>query len=113
MAASAGKEKLGFQAEVKQLLHLMAHALYSNKEIFLRELVSNVPDAAEKLRFEAISQPTLSESDPKIKIRIAHASRPAPSPYRITASACRATRSSPTSARSRARVRASFSPRSP
>jgi len=72
MAASAGKEKLGFQAEVKQLLHLMAHALYSNKEIFLRELVSNAADAADKLRFEAISQPTLFESDPELKIRIAH-----------------------------------------
>jgi molecular chaperone HtpG len=72
MTATAGRETLGFQAEVKQLLHLMVHSLYSNKEIFLRELVSNASDAADKLRFEAISNPGLYESDPDLKIRVAH-----------------------------------------
>jgi molecular chaperone HtpG len=71
MTATATRETLGFQAEVKQLLHLMVHSLYSNKEIFLRELVSNASDAADKLRFEAISNPGLLESDPELKIRVA------------------------------------------
>jgi molecular chaperone HtpG len=68
---AAGKQTLGFQAEVKQLLHLMVHSLYSNKEIFLRELVSNASDACDKLRFEAISNPDRYESDPDLKIRVA------------------------------------------
>jgi molecular chaperone HtpG len=71
MTVTAAKETLGFQAEVKQLLHLMVHSLYSHKEIFLRELVSNASDAADKLRFEAISSPGLYESDPELKIRVA------------------------------------------
>ncbi len=68
---SATAEKMGFQAEVKQLLQLMIHSLYSNKEIFLRELISNASDAADKLRFEALANNALYESDPDLKIRIA------------------------------------------
>jgi molecular chaperone HtpG len=67
---TAQKETLGFQAEVKQLLHLMIHSLYSNKEIFLRELISNAADAADKLRFEALANNALYESDPDLKVRI-------------------------------------------
>ena len=70
MAAAATKETLGFQAEVKQLLHLMIHSLYGNKEIFLRELVSNASDAADKLRFEALSNNALYGGDAELKIRI-------------------------------------------
>jgi molecular chaperone HtpG len=67
---AAGKETLGFQAEVKQLLHLMIHSLYSHKEIFLRELASNAADAADKLRFEALAEPALFENDSELKIWI-------------------------------------------
>jgi molecular chaperone HtpG len=67
---SAQKETLGFQTEVKQLLHLMIHSLYSNKEIFLRELVSNASDAADKLRFESMSNPALLDDDGELKIRV-------------------------------------------
>ena len=68
----ATKETLGFQAEVKQLLHLMIHSLYSNKEIFLRELISNASDACDKLRFEALDNAGLYESDSELKIRVAY-----------------------------------------
>ena len=64
------KETLGFQAEVKQLLQLMIHSLYSNKEIFLRELISNASDASDKLRFEAIHHADWYETDPELKIQI-------------------------------------------
>ncbi len=63
-------ETLGFQTEVKQLLQLMIHSLYSNKEIFLRELVSNAADAADKLRFEALTQPALLEGDNELRVRV-------------------------------------------
>jgi molecular chaperone HtpG len=66
----SARQTLGFQAEVKQLLHLMIHSLYGNKEIFLRELISNAADAADKLRFEALGNNALYESDPDLKIRI-------------------------------------------
>ncbi|WP_455207541.1 molecular chaperone HtpG [Kaarinaea lacus] len=64
------KETLGFQTEVKHLLRLMIHSLYSNKEIFLRELVSNASDAADKLRFEALSNDSLYGGDSELKIRV-------------------------------------------
>jgi molecular chaperone HtpG len=64
------KETLGFQAEVKQLLQLMIHSLYSNKEIVLRELISNASDAADKLRFEALANNSLYENDSDLKIRV-------------------------------------------
>ena len=65
---AALKQTLGFQAEVKQLLHLMIHSLYGNKEIFLRELISNASDALDKLRFEAIAQPALLEGHGELAI---------------------------------------------
>ncbi|CAA9893060.1 molecular chaperone HSP90 family [Candidatus Methylobacter favarea] len=70
MAVETKKETLGFETEVKHLLHLMIHSLYSNKEIFLRELISNASDAADKLRFEALSNDRLYEGDSELKIRL-------------------------------------------
>ncbi len=70
MTVEAQKETLGFQTEVKHLLHLMIHSLYSNKEIFLRELISNASDAADKLRFLALSNESLYEGDSELKIRL-------------------------------------------
>jgi molecular chaperone HtpG len=72
MEAAATKEHLSFQTEVKQLLKLMIHSLYSNKEIFLRELISNSSDAADKLRFEGLTDGALYESDSDLKIRVSY-----------------------------------------
>ncbi|GAB3004236.1 molecular chaperone HtpG [Psychrosphaera aestuarii] len=69
-AATQGKQTHGFQTEVKQLLQLMIHSLYSNKEIFLRELISNAADAADKLRFEALSNNDLYENDGQLRVRV-------------------------------------------
>ncbi len=71
-ASSNTKETLGFQAEVKQLLQLMIHSLYSNREIFLRELISNAADASDKLRFEALHNASLFENDSELNIRIGY-----------------------------------------
>ena len=70
MAVEAKQETRGFQTEVRQLLDLMIHSLYSNKEIFLRELISNASDAADKLRFEALQNDSLYEGDAELKIRV-------------------------------------------
>jgi molecular chaperone HtpG len=72
MTVEAQKETLGFQAEVKKLLDLMIHSLYSNKEIFLRELISNASDAVDKLRFDALSHPELYEDDSEFKIHVSY-----------------------------------------
>jgi molecular chaperone HtpG len=64
------KQTMNFQAEVAQLLHLVTHSLYSNKEIFLRELISNASDACDKLRYEAINNSGLYETDPELKVRV-------------------------------------------
>ncbi len=70
MSVAANKENLSFEAEVNQLLHLMIHSLYSNKEIFLRELISNAADACDKLRFEALANDQLMEGDSELQIQV-------------------------------------------
>lgn len=72
MQAETTKEQMSFQAEAKQLMQLMIHSLYSNKEIFLRELISNASDAADKLRFEALTDGALYESDSELKIQVSY-----------------------------------------
>ena len=67
---TANEQILGFQTEVKQLLHLMVHSLYSNREIFLRELISNANDACDKLRFLSLHSPELLQGDAELKVFI-------------------------------------------
>jgi len=69
---TTAKETLGFQAEVKQLLHLMVHSLYGNKEIFLRELISNASDACDRLRFESVANGVPVDGDPEFRIRVSY-----------------------------------------
>src|SRR4030095_5110145 len=69
--ADMSKQTHSFQAEVKQILHLVTHSLYSNKEIFLRELISNASDACDKLRFEALDKPELYESQTDLQVKVA------------------------------------------
>ena len=71
MTADVKKETLGFQTEARQLLHLMIHSLYSNREIFLRELISNASDAIDKLRFAALEDDAILEGDADYAIRVA------------------------------------------
>lgn len=66
------QQTMGFQTEVKQMLHLVVHSLYSNKEIFLRELISNSSDALDKLRFLALSNSSLYENDSDLRITVEH-----------------------------------------
>jgi molecular chaperone HtpG len=75
MSTALDRETRGFQAEVKQLLKLMVHSLYSHREIFLRELISNAADAADKLRFEALARPELLAEDPELEIRVDYDAR--------------------------------------
>src|ERR1044072_5535740 len=72
MSQTAQKQTVDFQTDVKKLLQLMIHALYSNKEIFLRELISNASDAADKLRFAALAKPALLADDPDLKVQITY-----------------------------------------
>ena len=70
MSVEASKETLEFQTEARQILHLMTHSLYSNKEIFLRELVSNASDACDKLRFEALGNDSLYDGDSELSVLV-------------------------------------------
>src|SRR5690625_3240127 len=72
MTTTAHEETLGFQTEVKQLLHLMIHSLYSNREIFLRELISNAADACDELRYAALDNDALYAGDSELRIEIEH-----------------------------------------
>jgi molecular chaperone HtpG len=72
MTENTNRETMGFQTEVKQLLQLMIHSLYSNREIFLRELVSNASDACDKLRFEGLHNDAMFENDSELQIRLSY-----------------------------------------
>ena len=72
MTTATHEETLGFQTEVKQLLNLMIHSLYSNREIFLRELISNAADACDKLRYQALDNDALYEGDSELRVEIEH-----------------------------------------
>lgn len=85
MTLEADKQTHGFQTEVKQLLQLMIHSLYSNKEIFLRELISNAADAADKLRFEALSAPHYWKKIPTCASALSLINKHTPSPLMTTA----------------------------
>ena len=85
------KQTHAFQAEVAQLLHLVTHSLYSNKEIFLRELISNASDACDKLRFEALNNSALYEDAPELQVR--HSCRVRPSGRDICRTSCTSARS--------------------
>ena len=88
MTAQTDTESFSFQAEVVQILDLMIHSLYINKEIFLRELISNASDAIDRLRFETFSHPELEEEESgPLQIRVGFDARRARSPSAITASA--------------------------
>ena len=76
MTEAGSKETRGFQAEARQVLNLMIHSVYSNKEIFLRELVSNASDACDKLRFEALADDALFEGDQDLAVRIVFDAEP-------------------------------------
>ncbi|MCK4708657.1 MAG: molecular chaperone HtpG, partial [Gammaproteobacteria bacterium] len=71
MSVEAKTETRGFETEVNQLLDLMIHSLYSNKEIFMRELISNASDACDKLRFQAVSDDSLYGDDSELKVKVA------------------------------------------
>jgi len=93
------KQTLTFQAEVQQILHLVTHSLYSNKEIFLRELISNASDACDKLRFEAIDKPELYEGQTELAVRVSfdadrkrRSRTSARSPRAVPANSCRRSR---------------------
>ena len=83
----AKPESRAFEADVARLLHLMVHSVYSDKDVFLRELISNAADACERLRYEAIATPALLGDDPKPRITISSTPTRARSPSRTTASA--------------------------
>ena len=80
-------EKKSFQAEVSRLLEIVAHSLYSDKDIFLRELISNASDACDRLRYAALTEPELRDGDPEFRVTIVRTRPSAPSPSPITASA--------------------------
>jgi molecular chaperone HtpG len=84
MSEQKASQNYSFQAEVAQLLHLVTHSLYSNPEIFLRELISNASDACDKLRFEGINHPEFYEDDADLHVRVSLDKEQKPLPFRTT-----------------------------